>query len=104
MFSSCKVSKLFGILQKSQIHGILSCIHSTNITEHLLHTTPVLLPRKPHGQRSLVGYSPWGCKRVRHALGTKTTAATYYTLLQTLGICEGQNRHRSLPQECFLLP
>ena len=24
--------------------------------------TPVFLPRKPHGQRSLVGYSPWGHK------------------------------------------
>ena len=24
--------------------------------------TPVLLPRKSHGQRSLVGYSPWGCR------------------------------------------
>ena len=24
--------------------------------------TPVLLPRKFHGQRSLVGYSPWGHK------------------------------------------
>ena len=23
--------------------------------------TPVLLPRKSHGWRSLVGYSPWGC-------------------------------------------
>ena len=23
---------------------------------------PVFLPRKPHGQRSLAGYSPWGCK------------------------------------------
>ena len=23
---------------------------------------PVLLPGKPHGQRSLVGYSPWGHK------------------------------------------
>ena len=23
---------------------------------------PVLLPGKSHGQRSLVGYSPWGCK------------------------------------------
>ena len=28
--------------------------------------TPVLLPGKSHGRRSLVGYSPWGCKRVRH--------------------------------------
>ena len=24
--------------------------------------TPVLVPGKSHGQRSLVGYSPWGCK------------------------------------------
>ena len=23
---------------------------------------PVFLPGKFHGQRSLVGYSPWGCK------------------------------------------
>jgi len=25
-------------------------------------STPVLLPGKSHGQRSWVGYSPWGCK------------------------------------------
>ena len=24
--------------------------------------TPVFLPRKSHGQKSPVGYSPWGCK------------------------------------------
>ena len=33
--------------------------------------TPVFLPGKSHGQRSLAGYSPWGCKRVRHDLATK---------------------------------
>ena len=26
------------------------------------HPTPVFLPGKSHGPRSLVGYSPWGCK------------------------------------------
>ena len=26
--------------------------------------TPVLLPRKSHGRRSLVGYSPWGRKEL----------------------------------------
>ena len=26
-------------------------------------STPVLLPGKSHGQRSLVAYSPWGCKQ-----------------------------------------
>ena len=26
--------------------------------------TPVFLPGKSHGQRRLVGYSPWGCKEL----------------------------------------
>ena len=26
--------------------------------------TPVFLPGESHGQRNLVGYSPWGCKEV----------------------------------------
>ena len=26
-------------------------------------STPVFLPGESHGQRSLVGYSPWGCKK-----------------------------------------
>ena len=33
--------------------------------------TPVFLPGKSHAQWSLVGYSPWGCKRVGHDLVTK---------------------------------
>ena len=28
--------------------------------------TPVFLPGKFHGQRSLAGYSPWGRKRIGH--------------------------------------
>ena len=31
----------------------------------------VFLPGKSHGQSSLVGYIPWGHKRVGHDLGTK---------------------------------
>ena len=33
--------------------------------------TLVFLPGKPHGQRTLAGYSPWGHKRVGHDLATK---------------------------------
>ena len=33
--------------------------------------TPVLLPGESYGQKKLVGYSPWGCKRVRHDLVNK---------------------------------
>ena len=31
----------------------------------------VFLLGKSHGQRGLVGYSPWGCKRIRHDLVIK---------------------------------
>ena len=41
--------------------------------------TPVFLPGKFHGQRSLVGYSPWGSKRVRYNLVTQQQQQ--YTLL-----------------------
>ena len=33
--------------------------------------TPVFLPGKSHGQKSLAGYSPWCLKRVRCNLATK---------------------------------
>ena len=42
-------------------------------------STPVFLPGNPHAQRSLVGYSPWGCKRVRHNLVTKEQLANTLT-------------------------
>ena len=30
--------------------------------------TPVFLPREPHRQSSLEGYSPWGCKEYETAI------------------------------------
>ena len=36
-------------------------------------SVPVLIPGEFHGQRSLAGYSPWGCKRVGHDWSTNTT-------------------------------
>ena len=32
--------------------------------EEGMATTLVFLPRESHGQRSLVGYSPWDCKEL----------------------------------------
>ena len=40
--------------------------------EKEMATPPVSLPEKFHGQRSLVGYSPWGRKRARHDRATHT--------------------------------
>ena len=39
--------------------------------EKKMATNPSVLAGKPHGQRSLVGYSPWGHRRARHDLVTK---------------------------------
>ena len=41
------------------------------------HPTPVFLPGKPHGQRSLVGYSPRGLKEL-----TRLSNGTYAFLNQ----------------------
>ena len=41
-----------------------------------MQPTAVFLPGKAHGQRSLVGYSPWGCKSVGHDLATKQPQQT----------------------------
>ena len=42
---------------------------------------PIMLRRKSHGQRSLVGYSPWGC-RVRHDLvSNKNNNSVYMSAL-----------------------
>ena len=42
--------------------------------------TPVFLPGESHGQRSLVGYSPWGCKK----LDTTETNTTLLTVSNNL--------------------
>ena len=39
--------------------------------------TPVLLPGKPHGRRSLVGCSPWG----RTELDTTVTSLSLFTFM-----------------------
>ena len=51
--------------------------------------TPVFLPGESNGQRNLMGYSPWGHKRVRHDLAPKqqwiVLAFTKYLGLSTQG-------------------
>ena len=39
-------------------------IGSTPTRRRRWHLTPVLLPGKSHGRRSLVGCSPWGCEEL----------------------------------------
>ena len=44
------------------------------------HPTPVLLPRKSHGQRSLVGLQSMGSLRVRHNWTTSLSLFTFHAL------------------------
>ena len=41
------------------------------------HSTPVLLPGKSHGQRSLVGCSPWGREEFGHNWATSLSLFTF---------------------------
>ena len=60
----------------------------------------MFFPGKSQGQRRLVGYSPWGCERVRHDLVTEQqTAATGLCLLRTY-FFEGKSLDKGL---CFFL-
>ena len=56
------------------------------------HPTPVLLPGKPYGQRSLVGCSPWG----RKELDTTERLHIYFSLS-----CIGEGNGN--PLQCFCL-
>ena len=38
---------------------------------------PIFLPGKSHGQRDLVGYSPWGHKKSQTQLNDQTTITSY---------------------------
>ena len=41
---------------------VFCLIHQAGFWRREWQSTPVLLPGESHGQRSLAGYSPWGCK------------------------------------------
>ena len=56
----CLFSSLAHLLIGSFIFLELSC-RSCLYWRRQWHPTPVLLPGKSHGRRSLVGCSPWGC-------------------------------------------
>ena len=52
-----------------------------------------ILAWKSHGQRSLVGYSPRGHKRVGHDLATKQQH--YHVTILKLNVCLGPNSLRA---------
>ena len=59
------------------------------------HPTPVLLPGKSHGQRSLVGCSPWGLKEL------DTTERLHFNFLLS---CIGEGNGNPLQFSCLENP
>ena len=59
------------------------------------HPTPVLLPGKSHGQRTLVGCSPWGCEE----LGTTERLHFHFSLS-----CIGEGNGNPLQCSCLENP
>ena len=51
--------------------------------------TPVFLPGKSHGKRSLTGYSPWGCKESDMTKATERTCGGLLTGSQGPGCSPG---------------
>ena len=52
-----------------------------DLLEKGMATHSSILAGKSHGQRSLMGGSPWGRKRIRHDLATKPTPSHTASLL-----------------------
>ena len=59
------------------------------IPEEEMATTPVFLPGESHGQRSVVGYSPWGRTE------SDMTKPYYYFLLLEYILVERKNQQIS---------
>ena len=54
------------------------CFPQCLIWRRQWHPTPVLLPGKSYGRRSLVGCSPWGCKESDTTEGTSLSLFTFH--------------------------
>ena len=49
---------------QATVHGVTRVGHDLATKPPQTPLTTIFLPREPHGQKSPVGYSPWGCKEL----------------------------------------
>ena len=64
--------------------------------------TPVFLPREPHGQRSLAGYRPWGCREPPWAMSSMTQSCTLPPVMPELVVAP-QSQRTGCPSHRFPL-
>ena len=89
-----KKKQLFLTFIKETLHGkfLGTC---ASVQRRQWHPTPVLSPRKPHGRRSLVGCSPWGCEE------SDTTEQLHFHFLLS---CIGEGNGNPLQCSCLENP
>ena len=97
--------KTYGLRQKSwfsnRVHSVFGSLSlelelfSDLHRRRQWHPTPVLLPGKSHGQRSLVGCSPWGC------WGSDTTERLHFYFSLS---CIGEGSGNPLQCSCLENP
>ena len=89
LFDSCLSLSLlllfFVYYLKNLQNKVFSLKQSLSSTEHMKQRrqqlpTPVLLPGKSHGRRSLVGCSPWGHKESDTYWATSLSLSTFHAL------------------------
>ena len=70
---------------RSKRLGLNPCVGKIHLRK-TQQPTPVLLPGEAHGQRSLVGYSPWGCKELGTTQATECAHTHTHTTWKNLKI------------------
>ena len=75
----------------TQHQEIIVLVSSNQLRRRKWQSTPVLLPGKSHGHRSLVGYSPWGSQRVRHDWAKAVNQSV--NQLRNSVLCQAHSRH-----------
>ena len=81
--------------RKAPDQSVYCCKVKTKCRRRQRHPTPVLLPGKSHGWRSLVGYSPWGCEEL------DTTERLYFHFSLS---CTGEGNGNPLQCSCLENP
>ena len=75
--------------------SFIFCLSNSSLQRRQWHPTPVLLPGKSHGQRRLVGCSPWGRKE------SETTEQLHFHFSL---LCTGEGNGNPLQWSCLENP
>ena len=91
----CIIKYKFNVYNRTYVYMYIFICLPMHIWRRQWHPTPVLLPRKSHGWRSLVGCSPWG----RQELDTTERLHFHFSLS-----CVGEGNGNPVQCSCLENP